>query len=72
MILGITSSHPSLLFFIVDVIRGGYKKSVYVKMTHKRLKYWSGQRDLNPQRSAWEADTLPLSYARIRKKAYVR
>src|SRR5207249_1219946 len=25
---------------------------------------WSGQRDLNPRPSAWEADTLPLSYAR--------
>lgn len=24
-------------------------------MTHKRLKYWSGQRDLNPQPSAWNA-----------------
>ena len=59
-----------LLFFIADVIRTVIQKSVYVKKTHKRLKYWSGQRDLNPQRSAWEADTLPLSYARIRKKAY--
>ncbi len=27
--------------------------------------YWSGRRDLNPRPSAWEADTLPLSYARI-------
>src|SRR6266853_145010 len=27
---------------------------------------WSGQRDLNPRPSAWEADTLPLSYARSR------
>src|SRR5258706_15702509 len=27
-------------------------------------KTWSGQRDLNPRPSAWEADTLPLSYAR--------
>ena len=25
---------------------------------------WSGKRDLNPQPSAWEADTLPLSYSR--------
>ena len=29
-----------------------------------RGKTWSGQRDLNPRPSAWEADTLPLSYAR--------
>ncbi len=27
-------------------------------------KKWSGRRDLNPRPSAWEADTLPLSYAR--------
>src|SRR5210317_1268440 len=26
--------------------------------------YWSGKRDLNPRPSAWEADTLPLSYSR--------
>ena len=25
---------------------------------------WSGKRDLNPQPSAWEADTLPLRYSR--------
>lgn len=25
---------------------------------------WSGKRDLNPRRPAWEADTLPLSYSR--------
>ena len=25
----------------------------------------SGRRDLNPQHSAWKADTLPLSYVRI-------
>ena len=26
--------------------------------------YWSGKRDSNPRPSAWEADTLPLSYSR--------
>ena len=26
---------------------------------------WSGRRDSNPRPSAWEADTLPLSYARF-------
>ena len=25
---------------------------------------WSGKRDSNPRPSAWEADTLPLSYSR--------
>ena len=25
---------------------------------------WSGRRDSNPRRLAWEASTLPLSYAR--------
>ncbi len=25
---------------------------------------WSGRRDLNPRPSAWQADALPLSYAR--------
>ena len=33
---------------------------------------WSGQRDLNPQLSAWEADTLPLSYARPVKHDQIR
>ncbi len=32
------------------------------------LRKWSGRRDSNPQLPAWEADTLPLSYARIRGK----
>ena len=27
---------------------------------------WSGKRDSNSRPSAWEADTLPLSYSRIR------
>ena len=27
-------------------------------------KHWSGRRDLNPRQLAWEARTLPLSYAR--------
>ena len=50
---------------------GWKKKRGYKLITYNPLKFWSGQRDLNPQPSAWEADTLPLSYARIRKKAYV-
>ena len=28
------------------------------------LANWSGKRDSNPRPSAWEADTLPLSYPR--------
>lgn len=28
---------------------------------------WSGRRDSNPRPSAWEADALPLSYARSRR-----
>lgn len=31
--------------------------------------FWSGKRDLNPRPSAWEADTLPLSYSRINRDA---
>ena len=31
----------------------------------KALIYWSGQRDSNSRPTAWEAGTLPLSYARI-------
>ena len=34
--------------------------------------FWSGKRDLNPQPSAWEADTLPLSYSRRRKETVER
>ncbi len=30
-------------------------------------KKWSGRWDSNPRRPAWEADILPLNYARIRK-----
>ena len=39
-------------------------------MFRKPLKIWSGKRDLNPRPSAWEADTLPLSYSRsaVKKK----
>ena len=32
---------------------------------------WSGKRDLNPQPSAWEADTLPLSYSRPKGQFFV-
>ncbi len=29
------------------------------------LKKWSGRRDSNPRRPAWEAGILPLNYSRI-------
>ena len=29
------------------------------------MENWSGRRGSNSQLSAWEADTLPLSYARL-------
>ena len=32
--------------------------------SRKTLIYWSGQRDSNSRPTAWEAGTLPLSYAR--------
>lgn len=32
--------------------------------------FWSGRRDSNPRPSAWEADTLPLSYARSAPSVY--
>ncbi len=31
---------------------------------HKVVDLWSGRWDLNPRQLAWEARTLPLSYAR--------
>ena len=32
--------------------------------TNRERKRWSGRGDLNPRQLAWEARTLPLSYAR--------
>jgi hypothetical protein len=31
----------------------------------KSLKKWSGRRDSNPRRPAWEAGILPLNYSRV-------
>src|SRR5215813_13253722 len=31
---------------------------------HRSLKIWSGRRDSNPRRPAWEAGILPLNYSR--------
>ena len=35
------------------------------QVAESMLIIWSGKRDSNPRPSAWEADTLPLSYSRI-------
>ena len=40
------------------------KKRTCVTVTQVLTFLWSGKRDLNPRPSAWEADTLPLSYSR--------
>ena len=42
------------------------KKRALKVCTTKELKeiFWSGRWDLNPRQLAWEARTLPLSYAR--------
>ncbi len=37
----------------------------YEMLSH--CKIWSGQRGSNPRPSAWEANALPLSYARSHK-----
>ncbi len=39
-----------------------YLKTTFLKQKAGFL--WSGQRDLNSRLQAWEACTLPLSYAR--------
>lgn len=36
----------------------------YRPLTAIQLKFWSGRWDLNPRPSAWQADVLPLNYAR--------
>jgi hypothetical protein len=49
----------------------GDASNVCVAFEFGAKKKWSGRRGSNPQHPAWEADTLPLSYARSvrRKKA---
>ena len=37
---------------------------------HPDRKKWSGRRDSNPRPPAWQADVLPLNYARIRVKVH--
>src|SRR5437867_559831 len=37
-------------------------RMIRVRLSRQRV--WSGRRDLNPRQLAWEARTLPLSYAR--------
>ena len=38
--------------------------------TSGRVGKWSGRWDSNPRRLAWEASTLPLSYARSRQRGH--
>ena len=44
---------------------GGARKTPYPPFF-----YWSGRWDSNPRRPAWEADILPLNYARIWEKPF--
>jgi hypothetical protein len=43
-------------------------KSAEKKLTRKSAKCWSGRWESNPRHSAWEADVLPLNYARARRR----
>jgi hypothetical protein len=47
--------------FIID---GAYYDTQNKVSAAHLMKEESGQRGSNPQQPAWEADTLPLSYAR--------
>jgi len=46
-----------------------FKNRARVKLRPPR-DFWSGRWDLNPRPSAWEADALPLSYARSSSHDY--
>ena len=53
------------------------KKQIVEKAQRKALRpsvvtFQSGRRDSNPRHSPWQGDTLPLSYARICRSAFVR
>ena len=43
-----------------------YQTGPFTRRDEADESQWSGQRELNPRHSAWEADALPLSYARIK------
>ena len=51
-------------------MKATHEKSPPQRMLQGACFLWSGKRDLNPQPSAWEADTLPLSYSRRGRKEY--
>ena len=38
-----------------------------ITMLLKSNRMWSGRQDSNLRRTAWKADTLPLSYARFKR-----
>lgn len=46
-----------------------YLNQTYLKflLNVNRIGKWSGKRDSNPRRTAWEAVTLPLSYSRMER-----
>ena len=59
-------SRARTIYFRFSLARKGFLDRVGLG----RFEIWSGKRDLNPQPSAWEADTLPLSYSRRGRKEY--
>ena len=42
-----------------------HERSTGFELHRKLLKTWSGRRDSNPRRPAWEAGILPLNYSRL-------
>ena len=68
--LNISKNHKNSVIAIgnFDGIHIGHQKVIAQakkKAKEKNLKFWSGQRDLNPRPSRWQRDALPLSYARL-------
>ena len=55
------TSPPRLKMGVADREKGSVRPPIG---NNSRREIWSGQRDSNPRPSAWEADALPLSYAR--------
>jgi hypothetical protein len=45
-------------------------KAALVVHRDEQRKTWSGRRGSNPQPTAWEAATLPLSYSRSASRVY--
>ena len=64
-----THQNPPMIFAFTntkkDRLQG--KKRLTASLQDRRRKKWSGRWDSNPRRPAWEADILPLNYARSTK-----